>query len=336
MDERVLMPATPAHGSTGSRLRGGIDLGGTKIQAIVVDADHQVRGQARAKTPTDKGATGVIGALASTLRKAAEDAGCDVSTLAGVGIGSPGAVDAHLGTVTGARNLAGFDDTVTMATLVSDAVGIPCFLGNDVGVALDAEAKLGSVANAHSFLGVWWGTGIGGGFVVDGKRWLGRGAAGEIGHVVVKMGGARCPCGRRGCLEAYAGRRAMELQAQRLVDRGRHTRLFDWAHKKGEDHLTSSVWAKALEKEDAVTVHLIDRAVRALGAGIASAVNLLDVEAVVIGGGLGTRFGEPMAERIAAAMRPHLLLPDRPPRVSVSHLGDLGGAVGASLLVPSG
>ncbi len=335
MDERDLMPTSPIQKSSGPRLRGGIDLGGTKIQAIVVGADHQVLGKARAKTPTDNGATGVVAALASTLREAADAAGCEVSALTGVGIGSPGVIDAHLGTVTAARNLAGFNETVAMAALVSDALGIPCFLGNDVGVALDGEAKLGSVVNAHSFLGVWWGTGIGGGFVVDGKRWLGRGAAGEIGHVVVKMGGARCSCGRRGCLEAYAGRRSMEALAQKLVDRGESTRLFKWAEKKGRDHVTSSVWAKALAKEDRVAVHLIDRAVRALGVGLASAVNLLDVEAVVIGGGLGTRFGEPMAERIAAAMLPHLLLPDKPPRVSVSRLGDLGGAIGASLLVRS-
>lgn len=319
---------------TAPRLRAGIDLGGTKIQAIVVDADHQVIGQSRSRTPTNDGATGVIHGLASTLQAAAAAAGCEPSALAGVGIGSPGAVDAQAGTVTAARNLAGFDGTVAMAGLLSDAIGVPCFLGNDVGVALDAEAKLGAGRSAHSFLGVWWGTGIGGGFVIDGKRWLGRGAAGEIGHVVVKMGGARCSCGRRGCVEAYAGRRTMELRAQKLVDRGAQTRLFHWAEKDGQDHLTSSVWKKALEKEDRVATHLVDRAVRALGAGIASAVNLLDVEAVVIGGGLGTRFGEPMAERIAAAMLPHLLLDGRPPRIGVSQLGDLGGAIGASLLVP--
>jgi glucokinase len=324
-------PATPR-----PSLRGGIDLGGTKIQAVIADERHQVRGEARIPTPTDRGATGVIDGLASTLRAAAEAAGCDVGALAGVGIGTPGAVDVDLGTVTGARNLSGFDGAVTLKALLSDAVGIPCFLGNDVGVALDAEATVGAGAGTHAFLGVWWGTGIGGGFVVDGKRWLGRGAAGEIGHTVVKMGGARCTCGRRGCVEAYAGRRAMELRAQKLVDRGERTRLFEWAQAKHVDHLTSSVWAKALAKEDPVAVHLIDRAVRALGAGIASAVNLLDVEAVVIGGGLGTRLGEPMAERIAVAMQPHLLLPGRPPRVGVSQLGDLGGAIGASLLVPLG
>jgi glucokinase len=323
------IPPTPAP----DRLRGGVDLGGTKIQAIVVDGENRIRGQARRPTPSLGGATDVIGAIADTLCEAASTAGCDARDLVGVGIGTPGTVDVELGTVSSARNVSGFADSVPLAALVSDELDIPCRLGNDVGVALDAEARLGAGANLHSFLGVWWGTGIGGGFVIDGRRWLGRGAGGEIGHMVAKLGGALCTCGRRGCVEAYAGRRAMELRAQRLVDRGSSTRLFKIARRKGLDRLTSSVWAKALEKEDPVTVHLIERAVRALGAGVASAVNLLDVDAVVIGGGLGTRLGEPIAERIAAAMLPHLIVPDRPPAVRVSKLGDLSGAIGASLLV---
>src|SRR5438105_1919762 len=125
-----------------------------------------------------------------------------------------------IGKVESARNLSGFDGSVPLASLLARALGVPVFLGNDVGVALDAEAKLGAGAGARSFVGCWWGTGIGGGVVIDGKRWLGRGAAGEIGHTVVRFNGAVCPCGRRGCLEAYAGRHAMELRAQRLVERG--------------------------------------------------------------------------------------------------------------------
>jgi glucokinase len=93
------------------------------------------------------------------------------------------------------------------------------------------------------------------------------------------------------------------------------------------------VWGKALEKRDPLATKLIDRAIRALGAGIASAVNLLDVEAVIIGGGLGVRFGQPMAERISTAMHPHLFNDARPPAVRVAGLGDLGGGLGAALLV---
>lgn len=313
--------------------RGGIDLGGTKIQAVVLDRDQRVIGTARQPTPTTGGANDVVRALAETMRAAAKSARIDVGALRGVGVGTPGAVDVARGTVTSARNLPGFDTTVPLAQLLASELGTRTALGNDVGVALDAEAKLGAGAGTRSFLGVWWGTGVGGGFVVDGARWLGRGAAGEIGHTVVKRNGALCPCGRRGCLEAYAGRRAMELRARSLVDDGAKTMLFDLAEKKNVDRLTSGIWAKAVAKNDPLARRLIDRAVLALAAGIASGVNLLDVEAVVIGGGLGTRFGPEIAARIATAMTPHLFVPDRPPRVSVAKLGDLSGAIGACLLI---
>ena len=106
--------------------------------------------------------------------------------------------------------------------------------------------------------------------------------------------------------------------------------------KRGRTRLTSGVWARALEHGDDLAQELIERALGALGAGIASAVNVLDVETVVIGGGLGTRLGEPYVERIREAMQPHLFVDDKPPRVALAELGDLGGAMGAGLLVPAG
>jgi glucokinase len=151
--------------------------------------------------------------------------------------------------------------------------------------------------------------------------------------MVVKMDGAHCPCGRRGCMEAYAGRAAMEARARREVEKGTKTDLFKLMEHHGRTRLTSSIWAHGLEAGDDLAIELIDRAVKALGAGVASAVNLLDVEAVIIGGGLGVRFGQPMAERISTAMHPHLFNDDRPPAVRVAGLGDLSGGVGAALLV---
>ena len=155
---------------------------------------------------------------------------------------------------------------------------------------------------------------MGGGLILDGKPWIGRGAAGEIGHMVVKRGGARCTCGRRGCMEAYAGRMAMEIKARkRGQDEGRRRDLFKIMEERERDRLTSGVWERALKHGDDLATTLIDRAVKALGVGIASAVNLLDPEAVVIGGGLGVRFGEKYVSRIATRMHPHLFVPDRPP-----------------------
>jgi glucokinase len=249
-----------------------------------------------------------------------------------VGIGSPGSVDPKTGVVSSARNLPGWEGSFPLAEVMSAKLGTPVHVGNDVQVATDGEFALGAGKPYRSLLGVFWGTGVGGGIILDGKPWLGRGSAAEIGHVVVKNRGRKCTCGRYGCMEAYAGRLAMELHARKLVKKGRHTDLFKLMEERGRTRLTSAIWARALDHDDEMATELIDGAVDALGAGIASALNLLDVEAVVIGGGLGVRFGQPMVDRIERAMMPHLFNDAHPPAMHVAALGDLGGAIGASLL----
>jgi glucokinase len=317
-------------------VRGGLDLGGTKIQACILDDDGEVVGEARHPTPGKGGPPAVVEALANAIGEAAGQAGLEPSGLEGVGVGSPGAVDASAGTVADARNIPEWsDEPYPMAPELADKVGVPVALGNDVQVAVDAEYKLGAGRGSDSLLGVFWGTGVGGGIILDGKPWLGRGAAAEIGHMVVKNGGARCPCGRLGCMEAYAGRGAMEAKARELHEKGRDTVLFEIMEERRRTRLQSGIWERALKAGDELAIELIDRALGALGAGIASAVNLLDVETVVIGGGLGTRLGEPYVERIEEQMLPHLFVDDRPPSVRLAALGDLGGATGAALLVGS-
>jgi glucokinase len=315
--------------------RGGIDLGGTKIQAVIVNGRGTVTGDARRPTPTTGGPAAVTAEMAATLLEAAEAAGVAASDIKAVGVGSPGMIDAREGTVSGARNLSDWEGTFPLARELGRAVGAPVAIGNDVNVATQAEFKLGAGQPYKSLLGVFWGTGVGGGIVLDGKQWTGRGAAAEIGHIVVKKDGAHCPCGRRGCLEAYAGRAAMETKARHEAERGRKTKLFEIMERKGRTRLTSGVWGKAVKDGDELAVELVDRAIDYLGAGIASAVNLLDVEAVVIGGGLGVRFGEEYLGALKAAMMPHVFADDRPPDVHVAALGDLGGAIGAALLAPA-
>ena len=314
-------------------LRGGIDLGGTKIEAIVVDAGQQVVGQSREPTPTEGGPAAVAAAMGAAMKGAAKAAGVQTASLAGVGVGSPGDVDEKAGTVANARNLPDWQAPFALVDTLAKDLGTRVLLGNDVQVATDAEFAYGAGKPYDSVLGVFWGTGVGGGLILDGKPWLGRGGAGEIGHMVVRRGGARCPCGRRGCIEAYAGRAAMEARARREIDKGAKSDLLKLMKERGRTRLTSSVWAHALEHEDPLAIELVDRAVAALGAGIASAVNLLDVEAVIIGGGLGVRFGQAMAERISTEMHPHLFNDARPPAVRVAGLGDLSGGIGAAMLV---
>jgi len=312
--------------------RGGIDLGGTKIQAVVVDDSGAVVGQSRHPTPTAGGPPDVATTMAEAIREAAGEAGTEAAELEGLGVGSPGVVDDADGTVSDAGNLPDWDAPFPLADVLSKDLGVPVALGNDVQVATNAEVALGAGRGVSSLLGVFWGTGVGGGIVLEGKPWLGRSAAGEIGHMVVKNHGRRCPCGRRGCMEAYAGRLALERRARKLHERGEKTDLFKIMEKRGRDRLSSGVWARALKRGDPLAASLLDEAVDALGAGIASAVNLLDVEAVVIGGGMGIRLGEPYLRRIQAEMTPHLFAESRPPEVLLAELGDLGGAIGASLL----
>lgn len=315
--------------------RAGVDLGGTKIQVVVVDGRAKVLGQARVPTPADGGPEAVVHSIAQALGAAADEAGLATDSLVGVGVGAPGGIDPDKGLLINPPNLPGFDGEYPLGPELEQRLGTRVLLGNDVSVATEAEFRLGAGKPYKSILGVFWGTGVGGGIILNGEQWVGRGSAGEIGHVVVEQGGDKCPCGRRGCMEAYAGRGAMEAKARHRHKKGDKTRLFEIMEKRGRTRLTSGIWARALAHGDKMAIELIDKAIEALGTGVASCVNVLDPEAVIIGGGLGIRLGEPYAKRITKAMQPHLFVNDHPPDIKVATLGDLGGAMGAALLVKS-
>jgi glucokinase len=308
----------------------GVDLGGTKIQTVVL-RKGEVAGSARILTPRTGVAGDVIAAIAATIRTSLENAGAPDEALGAVGIGTPGEIDAEAGAVLLAANVPGFSERVELGPNVSELVdGVEVKVGNDVSVGVLGEFSRGAGKPFRNLLGVWVGTGVGGGLILDGELHDGRGAGGEVGHMVVEPGGLRCPCGRRGCLEAYAGRLAMERRARKLVKQGRKTELFSIMKKQGRTSLSSGVYARALKRGDKLTKKLIDDAVWGLGVGLASAQNLLDLEAIVIGGGLGDRLGQPFVDRIVEAMQPHLFA--HAPTVLRTELGDLSGAVGAAVL----
>ena len=276
---------------------GGIDLGGTKIQAVIVDERPSVLGSARRPTPDERGPGG-RGAARWRRRCATPPRPPSSSRRrsTGIGVGSPGAIEG--GNVTQRPQPARLGRHVPAGEGRSKARSVARLGSATTCRSRPTPSSSWAPARPYeSLLGVFWGTGVGGGLILDGKPWIGRGGAGEIGHMVVKIDGARCTCGRRGCMEAYAGRAAMEDQARKLQSRrARKTDLFKLMKEHERTRLTSGIWARALEHGDKLATELIERAVRALGAGIASAVNLLDVEAVIIGGGLGVRLGDPYAE----------------------------------------
>jgi glucokinase len=316
--------------SAAARMKGGLDLGGTKIQAVVTDGADTVLGTARRETPRKGGPQAVAVELAETMRAALDDAGIEPMGLAAIGIGAPGAIDVSTGTVLQVPNIDGWKAPFPLGPALESELGRPVRIGNDVNVAVEAERLYGAGRGFESFLGVFWGTGVGGGIVVDGKHLIGRGSAGEIGHVCSKPGGRLCNCGLYGCVEAYAGRGSLEERARELA-KERKTALFEIMEKRGRDRLTSGVWLRALAANDKVAEELIERAVQALGVGIGSAVTLLDVEAVVIGGGLGERLGPAWLKKIETAANEHIFFEEKPV-YRLAELGDLGGAIGASLL----
>lgn len=313
-----------------TKLVAGIDLGGTKIQTVVLNGEEIV-GRFRVPTPQN-GAESVLAAMAESVKSALHYGEQPLSALKAIGVGSPGVIEGT--TVASSPNVPGFEvGPIPVGEELSRSLGGKHIaVDNDVRVAVLGEWKRGAGRPFKDFMGVFVGTGVGGGLILDGELRTGLGAAGEIGHTLVRDGGRRCGCGKRGHLEAYAGRRSIEATARRWRARGQRTKLFDIMEQRGRDRATSGVIAKALAKHDAVTVHLIDQAVWALGIALANAQNLLDLQAIILGGGLGDRLGTPFVDRVAEAMAPRLHVADRPPRVLPTELGDLAGAVGAAVL----
>jgi glucokinase len=311
----------------------GIDVGGTKIQAAAV-RDEEVVGTFRLATPLT-GARDVAAAIVATATAALAEVEAHPSDVRGVGIGAPGTIDTGAGTVAGSPNLPGFQSSepVPLGAMVSEGLGgAPVTIDNDVRVAILGEWKRGAGRGYRNLLGVWVGTGVGGGLILNGEPYHGQGAAGEIGHIIVKPGGRVCSDGRKGHLEAYAGRGRMEVYARELHEGGRKTDLFKIMEKKGRSRMSSSVIAEALEHKDKLAEELIDGAVWALGVGLATVQNLLALEAIVIGGGLGDRLGAPFVQRIEQEMLPLLFVPEEPPKMLTTQHGDLSGAVGGAVL----
>jgi glucokinase len=304
----------------------GIDVGGTNIGVGVVDDDHTVHH--RAKEPTPQSVDGLIGQVGRLL------GGLDVSFDA-IGVGIPGIIDG--GTVVQAPNLEGWAEDTDVPGALQEQLGVPAVLVNDAQAGLLGEWVAGAAEEDRFVLGVWMGTGVGGGLVLDGRSYDGAGGgSGELGHLVVRPEGARCGCGRRGCLEAYAGRRMMTESARAMAAAGRTTRLFAIQEAKGRAKATSGIWSAALDEGDPVATELVDEAVAALGLAVASALNLLDLDRVVIGGGMADKLGQDLADRIAAAARPHAVRPVGDDLVVVAALGDNSGLVGAAHVARAG
>ena len=305
--------------------RVGVDIGGTKVLVARLEGDAVIPTKKRS-TPR----TGVVD-LVDAVTKMVD--AVDPDGDAPVGIGIPGQVFAEAGEVRSSPNIEGIGaEPVPIRELVAEAAGRAVALDNDVNVATLAEHRLGAARGCDDVLGVFVGTGVGGGLILDGELRHGpRGLAGEIGHMMVThRGGAECGCGRNGHLEAYAGRASLERRARAAHAAGRETVLMDLA---GDRRMKSSVWAKALAADDDLARELIDEALEALVAGLISVVVTADVELIVLGGELASRLGEPFRAGLEGGIN-RALFADSEIHVLWAELGDDSGAIGAACLFP--
>lgn len=312
-------------GSLMSLLVAGVDVGGTKVAVAAVDGEDQVHH--RRKRPTPSSAEGVVDLITQMVQELPE--------VTAVGVGLPGLIQDNR--VLTAPNLTGWDEHFDAVDLLREALGVPVFVGNDADVGLLGEWQAGAAVGQHNVLGVWIGTGIGGSLILGGRPYRGAtGLGGEFGHVLVQPGGAMCSCGRRGCVEAYAGRRMMGLAAEAERAAGRDSALFSIMAKKGKPTPTSSVWGAAIDKGDDVATALMDVAIDMLGIALGSVVNLLDPDLVVLGGGMAEEFGQTLADRVARAAEPWTMHVREDRKFVVAALGDNAGVVGAATLARAG
>ncbi len=333
------MKAKPATTSEAKARRGrlalGIDLGATKILALVIDRRGRVLGRARERTRGEEGVAPVVARIAHAARFALRRAGVTRRRIGAAGIAAPGVIDPVRGLVRTAPNLPGWED-VPLAALLGEAVGLPFALENDANAGALAEHHLGSGRGAGDLVAIFVGTGIGGGLVLDGRIHEGaRLAAGELGHMVIAADGPLCGCGQRGCVEALAGRNGIARALRAAVAAGRASRLAPLvaAEAAGGDMLRSNAIADAYRARDPLTCEVLAGAQAALGLLTANVVNLLDPGVVVFGGGLIEALGPRFVVGIRRAARPRFLLKDdvRSVRITMARLGDDAVALGAGL-----
>lgn len=307
----------------------GIDLGGTSMQVVIADNRNNILAEAKALTRRGKKPQEIVADIAAAVVEALTGAGLKRSDLAAACIGAPGPVDRERGIVHEAPNLGWYD--FPLGPLLAKRLRVPVMLENDVNAGTVGEHTLGSGAGANNLVGVFVGTGIGGGMIVNGKLYEGsHGGAGEVGHMLIVIDGPLCGCGHRGCVEAVASRTAMERDVRAAVKGGRKSVVLELMKRKKKTRMTSSVISAALRRKDPVMQEVMDRAQRYVGILVANLVNLLDPECVVIGGGLAGRLGEQYVGPIREYAHEHFFREKDVKRVRVvaGKLGDNAGALG--------
>jgi glucokinase len=318
-----------ANGSK-AKLFMGIDVGGTKILAALTKRSGQIVGRKRRKTPRDATTDEVFAAIAGVIADLLETQKVRKGQLQGIGLAVPGVVDDAKGKVLVAPNvnLAGLKLAGPLEKQFSTKVA----LGNDVDLGTLGETWLGAGKQADPVVGIFPGTGIGGGIVIGGKLHRGHwGAAAEIGHMVMQIGGPQCGCGNYGCLEALASRTAIERDIRAAVDAGAKTALTDILDND-LSQIRSGALKKALAREDPLVTSVLRRVGEVLGHACVNVRHLLDPEVIVLGGGVMEACGKFLLPIITKIVEWDPLNSRHDSNVVLSELGDDAVVLGAVAL----
>ncbi len=300
----------------------GIDLGGTKILAGLFNDSLKLLARAKIPTEAEKGPENIFARIGQTVEGILAEAKVAPSTVKGLGIGIPGQIEPNGTVVRFAPNLNWRN--LDVKPMLPKNWSWPVVVENDVRMGTFGEFSAGAARGANHVFGIFVGTGVGGGLILDGQLHTGfNGHGGEIGHIVLHW--------RRGStLESIAGRKYQMLRAKELLDDAPKRVRKEW---KGVDleKVKSSQLAEFYQRDDPIAVQLIDDAARALGAAIASVVNFVSPEVIVIGGGVTGALGDPFIERIWELAQRHIL-PDAARNVKclAAALGDDSGIVGSA------
>ena len=308
----------------------GIDLGGTKILIGLVEKESgKVVSHIKKKTKKEKGPENIVRKMVEGEEELLEESGKSFTEISSIGIGSAGQIDRKNGIIIGAPNLDCYN--LNLKEILQNKFNIPVFVGNDVEVATIGEQKFGAGKGCADFVCVFVGTGIGSAIVKNGHIIYGAtGTAGELGHIIVDLNGRPCACGAHGCLEAYASRSAIETRIEGALKKGRKSCISEYL-EEGKA-ITSSMIRKSIEREDELVTQCVSEASEYLSGGLASVINLINPELIILGGGLIEAVDYFYKQTIKKAKSKSLPVPAEKIRFSKTILGDYSGVIGAALL----
>ena len=304
----------------------GIDLGGTNIGGGIVTESGKLLASTKKKTKATEGSDTVISRIVKLIDKMLTEAKLNRKDIEGIGIGAPGAIDISKGIVIEAVNLGW--NMFNLSHALNDATGLEVIVDNDVNVGTWGEYKIGGGKGARNMLGIFIGTGIGGGLILHGRLYYGHHmTAGEIGHTLVKADGS---LGRR-TLENLASRTSIAQVLAKLI-RANHKSIITDLTNNDLSKIKSRVIAEAFRQKDELTTYVLEDAAKYVGIAVANTVTLLSLPHVILGGGLTESVGQPWVDMVRENYEKHVFPHGHECKVVACELGDHAGAIGAGLL----